>query len=224
MMRERDLSDFTIVSKPTAELTAADRAMIFALFDGAYRQANHAYLEKSFGKLRYVALAMHGDTPAGFALADMRVMDLPRLPRQDVVLAGICCIDARFRRRGLFGALERAAMMAAGVVPRGRTLSCGRMAGPASFRVMNRETRVPRPGVEPTPWQQEVGHAIADAYGVPQFDPKTFVCHGSGQPVGYPNIALDVEPEEWQVFEQVDRDRGDSLLGLSWMPDAPEGW
>lgn len=224
MVRERDLSDFTIVSKPTADLTAADRAIMFALFDLAYRQANHAYLEKSFGKLRYMALTMHGDTPAGFALGEMRVMDLPRLPQQEVVLAGICCIAPRFRRRGLFGALERAAVMAAGIAPRGRMLSVGRMAHPASFRVMNRETRVPRPGVEPTAWQQEVGQAIADAYGVARFDPKTFVCHGSGEPIGYPNIEMDVEPEEWRVFERVDRDRGDSLLGLSWMPDAPEGW
>ncbi len=224
MVRERDLSDFTIVSKPTADLTADDRAIMFALFDLAYRQANHAYLEKSLGKLRFVALAMHGDVPAGFALGELRVMDLPRLPQQDVVFAGICCIDSQFRRRGLFGALERAAVMAAGIVPRSRMLSVGRMAHPASFRVMNRETRVPRPGVEPTPWQQEVGQAIADAYGVPHFDPKTFVCHGSGEPIGYPNIEMDLEPEEWQVFEHVDRDRGDSLLGLSWMPDAPDGW
>ena len=224
MVRERDLNEFTIVSKPTADLTADERAIVFALFDLAYRQANHAYLEKSLGKLRFVALAMHGDVPAGFALGEMRVMDLPRLPQQDVVFAGICCIDAQFRRRGLFGALERAAVMAAGIVPRGRMLSVGRMAHPASFRVMNHETRVPRPGVEPTPWQQEVGQAIADAYGVPRFDPKTFVCHGSGAPIGYPNIEMDVEAEEWRVFEHVDRDRGDSLLGLSWMPDAPEGW
>ena len=224
MVHERDLTDFTIVSKPTADLTADERAIVFALFDLAYRQANHAYLEKSLGKLRFVALAMHGDVPAGFALGEMRVMDLPRLPQQDVVFAGICCIDSQFRRRGLFGALERAAVMAAGIVPRGRMLSVGRMAHPASFRVMNHETRVPRPGVEPTPWQQEVGQAIADAYGVPHFDPKTFVCHGSGAPIGYPNIEMDVEAEEWRVFEHVDRDRGDSLLGLSWTPDAPEGW
>jgi len=224
MVREGDLSDFTIRGKPTADLTADDRAMMFTLFDLAYRQANHAYLEKSLGKLRFVALAMRGDVPAGFALGEMRLMDLPRLPQQDVVFAGMCCIHARFRRRGLFGALERAAVMAAGIVPRGRLLSVGRMAHPASFRVMNRETRVPRAGIEPTPWQQEVGQAIADAYGVPRFDPKTFVCHGSGEPIGYPIMEMDVEPQEWQVFEPVDRDCGDSLLGLSWMPDAPEGW
>ena len=197
---------------------------MFALFDMAYRQANHAYLEKSFAKLRYAAIAMHGDTPAGFSLGDMRVMDLPRLPQQEVIFAGICCIDAQFRRRGLFGALERAAIVAAGIVPRGRTLSAGRMAHPVSFRVMNPETRIPQPGIQPSPWQQAVGQAIADAYGVPHFDPSTFVCEGTGEPIGYPNIEMEVEPEEWGIFEQVNRDRGDSLLGLTWSPDAPEGW
>ncbi len=194
------------------------------LFDIAYRQANRAYLEKSFAKLRYAAIAMHGDTPAGFSLGDMRVMDLPQLPRQPVIFAGICCIDPRFRRRGLFGALERAAVVAAGIVPGGRVLSAGRMAHPVSFRVMNPETRIPRAGIEPSSWQQSVGQAIADAYGVPHFDPKTFVCHGTGEPIGYPAIEMDVEPEEWRIFEHVDRDRGDSLLGLTWAPDAPEGW
>ena len=167
---------------------------------------------------------MEGDTPAGFSLGDMRVMDLPRLPQQQVTLAGICCIDPRFRRRGLFGALERAAIMGAGIVAGGRMLSAGRMAHPVSFRVMNPATRIPRYGIKPTPWQRAVGQAIADAYGVPQFDPETFVCHGTGEPIGYPNIEMDVEPDEWRIFEHVNRDRGDSLLGLTWSPDAPEGW
>ena len=141
-----------------------------------------------------------------------------------MILAGICCIDPRYRRRGLFGALERAAIMGAGITPQGRMLSVGRMAHPVSFRVMNPATRIPRAGIAPTAWQRAVGQAIADAYGVPEFDQETFVCHGTGEPIGYPNIEMDVEPEEWQVFEHVNRDRGDSLLGLTWSQDAPEGW
>jgi hypothetical protein len=225
MVRERDLSDFTIVSKPTADVTAADRSTFMALFDSAYRDANHAYLEKSLARLRCVALATHDGEPAGFALGEMRVIDLPRLPHQEVMLAGICCIASPFRRRGLFGALERSAVMCAGVAPRGRWLMSGRMAHPASFHLMTRNpTHIPKPGVEPTPWQQEIGQAIADAYGVGLFDPKTFVCHGSGEPIGHPIIDVDAKPDEWRVFEHVDRDRGDSLLGMAWSPDAPQGW
>ena len=69
-----------------------------------------------------------------------------------------------------------------------------------------------------------LGQAIAEAYGVHGFDPETFVCLGSGQPIGYPDIEFDVEPHEWEIFEPVDRDRGDALLALAWAPDAPPGW
>jgi hypothetical protein len=212
-----------------ADLTAPDRAAMFALFDVAYRDANHAYLEKSFGTLRWVALAWHGDTLAGFSLAESRIIDLPRLPAAVVHLAGICCIAPEFRRRHLFVVLERMA----GLLPDGtsldrtavRSLGCGRMAHPASFRGMTGiPSVVPKPGVTPTAWQQEVGKAIAAEYGVRDFDPRTFVCHGTGVPIGYPVIDMDVTPAEWAVFREVNRDRGDSLLGIAWMPDAPPGW
>ncbi len=83
---------------------------------------------------------------------------------------------------------------------------------------------VPRPGVRPTAWQREVGRAIADAYGEERFDPETFVCKGTGTPIGYPVIDFEVEPVDWEVFRHVDRERGDSLLGIAWMPGAPPGW
>jgi len=224
-MRDRDLAAFDIRVLRPGDMTADDRTRVFALFDAAYRQANHAYLEKSFGTLPHLSIAMHAAEPAGFALADMRVLDLPRLPGQVVAMAGICCIAARFRRHGLFGALERAAMAAAGIVPVGRMINAGRMAHPASYRTMARSAAaVPGRGNVPSPWHQQVGAAIAAAYGVADFDPKTFVCHGAGVPIGYPDMDLDVTPEEWDVFAPVDRDRGDSLLGISWTPDAPDGW
>ena len=225
MGAETDFSAFEFRTVEAAELSESDRDVVFGLFDVAYRQANHAYLEKSLHRLRYLAIATEDGWPAGFALADVRVMDLPRLPGTTVILAGICCIDGAYRRRGLFSQLERLAAMAAGVRPAGRALTAGRMAHPASYRLMSRNpAAVPRPGVTPTEWQQEVGAAIADAYGVEAFDPATFVCRGSGTPIGYPVIEIDVPPEEWVVFGPVNRDRGDSLLGISWMGGPPEGW
>ena len=225
MTADRDLSAFSFRVVHTSELTADDRERMFGLFDVAYRQANHAYLEKSFGVLHYAAIATHGDDSAGFALAEMRILDLPRLPQQAVAMAGICCIAPAYRRHGLFGALERMAMGGAGIAPLGRMINTGRMAHPASFRTMARSRGVvPKPGVVPTAWQQAVGAAIAAAYGTADFDPTTFVCHGSGVPIGYPAMDLDVQPEEWEAFKPVNRDEGDSLLGVSWMPDPPQGW
>ena len=99
------------------------------------------------------------------------------------------------------------------------------MAHPAALRVFRgHPTLVPKPGIRPTPWQQEVGQAIAEAYGVHAFERETFVCIGSGEPIGYPVIEFEVGPEEWEVFRPVNRDRGDALLAMAWLPDAPEGW
>jgi hypothetical protein len=209
----------------TAELGEPALARVLALFHAAYRAANDVYFEKALATLRFVAMARSSGDLAGFALGEMRTMDLPRLPAQAVALAGICCVDPRFRRSGLFIELERRAFVASGVPAGPRLLSCGRVAHPASFRTIRwNPSHVPRRGVPPTPWQREVGAAIARAYDVERFDPDTFVCAGSGAPIGYPIMEMDVTPEEWELFATVDRDRGDSLLGLCWTPDAPEGW
>jgi len=224
-MFHRDLASFDFRVVEADQVSAQDLQKVFSLFEMNYRQANRAYLEKSLRTLRYLALADHEGTAAGFGLAECRVMDLPRLPAEVVNLAGICCIAPQFRRRGLFTELERLALAASQVPAHSRRLSCGRMAHPAGMRVFVRHpTVVPKPGVRPTPWQQEVGQAIAAAYGSHAFDPETFVCIGSGQPIGYPIIDFKVEPWEWEVFRQVNRDRGDALLAMVWTPDAPPGW
>jgi hypothetical protein len=215
--------EFDVVA--TSDLGECALARVLGLFRASYRTANEAYLRRSLTRLRFIATATSADALAGFALGEMRIMDLPRLPRQAVALAGICCVDAGFRRRGLFRELERRAFLAAGIAVEPRVLSCGRMAHPASFRTFNwNPTHVPKRGIRPTPWQQEIGATIAAAYGVSGFDPETFVCIGSGTPIGYPCIDMDVQPEEWDVFAPVNRDLGDSLLGFFWVPDAPEGW
>jgi hypothetical protein len=222
---QRDLSSFNFRVVETDKASKDDLEKAFSLFELNYRQANRAYLEKSLGTLRYLALAEREGTTAGFALGESRVMDLPRLTGQVVNLAGICCIAPQFRRRGLFSRLEYHIFLAVEMPGHSRRLTCGRMAHPASARGLTRiPTVVPKPGVRPTPWQQEVGQAIADAFGSHAFDPETFVCIGSGEPIGYPVIEFQVEPTEWEVFRQVNRDRGDALLTMVWTPDAPPGW
>ena len=63
--QQRDLSDFTFRTLLSAELAPSDVDMAMALFESNYREANRAYLERSFGKLLHTTFAMHGDTPAG---------------------------------------------------------------------------------------------------------------------------------------------------------------
>ncbi len=217
--------EFTYRVVEAATVGAADLAMVQALFAENYREANLAYLEKSLGKLRYLAIATDpAGTPAGFALGESRVLDLPRLPQTTVRLAGLCCVSMAFRRQGLFGRLEGMVLAEGQANQAARRIAAGRMAHPGSFRSMSKNgSVVPRRGVRPTPWQQAVGAAIAAAYGSP-FDPETFVCNGSGVPIGYPVIELDCTPGEWELFAPVDRSKGDSLLGISWNPDPPPGW
>ena len=75
----------------------------------------------------------------------------------------------------------------------------------------------------PTAWQREVGLAVAEAYGS-NLDPETFVCVGSGTPIGYPNAEFEATESESAAFAPVDRARGDNLLVINWQPDAPSGW
>ena len=206
-------------------LSPDDLAVVRTLFEANYRQANWAYVEKSLGRLRNAAIAMHRSTPAGFSLGESRDIDLPSLPSTRVTLAGICCIAPEFRRRGLFGYLEALAIGHGVGAPPGRHLRAGRMAHPASYRLMSRDpSAVPKRGVRPTRWQQAVGAVIAEAYGSPGFDPETFVVRGTGVPIGYPAMEIEATEEEWELFKPVNRDHGDSLLGIAWSPEAPEGW
>lgn len=223
---EQHLPGFVFRTVPTDNLTTADRQMLAGLFDACFRRANQAHLEKLLGQLRSVSMALCDEKPAGFTVSDVRVMDLPHLPEQIVMLGGLACVAPEFQRRGLMLELARRNFMDSTPRWSERALFCVRYGHPAAFRaiVARLESGVPRPGVRPTAWQQEVGKAIADAYGVESFDSETFVCTGTGTPIGYPIIDLEVEPLDWQVFRHVDRERGDSLLGIVWMPDAPPGW
>jgi hypothetical protein len=205
-------------------LSTSALEQVRALFRASYRAPNDSYLERSLARLRYAATAWRDGALAGFAVAETRRMDLPRLPGQLVALAGLCCVDSRCRRQGLFRELELHAFRAGGQPTGERLLSCGRMAHPASFRTMSwSPSCVPARGRRPTPWQQEVGIAIARAFGVEQFDPETFVCAGSGTPMR-PIIDVEVQAEEWEPFANADTARGDCLLGMLWTPDAPDGW
>jgi hypothetical protein len=225
MRMPRDLSDFEFQVLEGRELSSRQRGELFSLFEANYRKANRPFLERSLVRIRHVALAYRDALPVGFALGETRVMDLPRLPRQTVVLAGISCIAPEFRRLGLFSQLTMLAAAAGSVPAAARRLLCGRVAHPAARRTLSGlPGAIPQPGRPPSPWQQEVGTAIAEAYGVHGFDPRTFVCIGDGRPIGYPLIELELEPQEWELFEPVDRDRGDSLLAMGWAPDSPAGW
>ena len=208
-------------------LDGSDSDQVHALFAETYAQPNHEYLDKSLGRLRYIALARAGDSLVGFALADARLVELPGFAElQSVLLAGIACVRDEYRRGGLFSMIAVEAARGSGLLERtsGRFLACGRMAHPVGFRSMKRlHKAVPDAERMLSAWHLDVAAAVADLYGV-RLRGNSLVVVGSGQPIGYPRIEIEVDPEEWLPFADVDRDRGDSLLGLAWTPDAPAGW
>ena len=221
-----DVDDLDLRVVKTAALTRDERERIHRLFDLSYRQANHEYLENSFSKLRHLSLATSGEGLVGFAVADTIETGLPRLADPQVVcLAGICCVDTAYRRVGLFKKLEILAAGASGLLKPGRrVLMCGRMAHPVSYRTMRPfPSVIPKVGVPPSGWHKETGLKVAELYGS-TLDPETFVVIGRGTPIGYPNMDFQVADLEWLLFKNVNRDRGDSLLGIFWVPEAPEGW
>lgn len=71
-----------------------------------------------------------------------------------------------------------------------------------------------------------VGRAMAATLESADFDEETFVCRGPGRPIGKAMLEVDrnVTPEEWAWFANVDRGRGDTLLGVNWILDPPTGW
>ena len=167
---ELNMSNIDIRVLRTEALTDDDLEMIHRLFDKSYRQANHKYLEKSFSKLRYIALATSQEKPAGFAVADTIETCLPRLADPQVVmLAGICCVASDCRRMGLFTKLEILAANASGLLKPGiRVLMCGRMAHPVSFRSIRKSPLViPKYGVPLSDWHKEIGLRWQGCMGLP---------------------------------------------------------
>lgn len=227
-------AELPITVVESVDLSGSWRAALHELFDDSYRDADHDYLDRSLAQLRFVAVAVADPRErergipqiVGFALGESRTVDLPGLPAQPLALAGLCCVSSAFRREGLFRTLElRAIGAGAEQPPGGRVLAAGRMAHPASLRLIGANPNaLPRPGIGPNAFQQRVARAVAGHYGVEGFDPLTFVCRGHGRPIGYPRMAVEATAEEWELFRDVDRDRGDSLLALCWVPDAPPGW
>ncbi len=229
MSSQERAEEIEVRIQASSKLSPDDRKQLLALFERSYEQGNPHFLDRSLEVLGFVGMAFSGNRMVGLALGETRRIDLPRLPDQLVSLAGLACIDPEFRRHHLFLDLAQRALLSGdqGTVPMDEEprLVCGRMAHPAALRTMAQlPSVVPKPTIEPTPWQKEIGAAIANAYRVYDFDPSTFVCIGGGTPIGYPKIEIEAEPDEWQLFSHVDRNRGDSLLAVAWYPEPPPNW
>jgi len=64
---------------------------------------------------------------------------------------------------------------------------------------------------------------VATLYCV-KVHPGTCVVIGKGMPIGYPRLNVVATDIEHKLFDNVNRDKGEALLTMSWSPDAPSGW
>jgi len=225
-----DSTDLEVRIVRAGTMTASERRDVFEIFDASYRDGNHEYLQRSIDRIGLLALAVADGRGVGYSISHARWMDLPGFEEpQLVLLHGMRCVVPDYRHRGVNGVTNRAidAAMKAELEAIGRTherqLACGRYGHAARAGGRKDPTAVPRLGRRPTAWQQAVGLAIADAYGS-HLDPETFVCVGSGAPIGYPNEEFEPTDAEREAYAAVDRDRGDNLLVINWTPDGPAGW
>lgn len=221
-------SQLKIIVNSGKDLGKQELAQVLSLFDQSYDEANHDYLLASFDVLRSIALAYDGTRLVGFAVGDGAKTRLPRMEGlQLLALAGIACIDEGHRRTGLFGQLAITSIQGSGLFETARPfLMCGRMAHAASYRAMTSggaTNCVPLAGKPITPWQREVIAQVASLYKV-KVDLETSRVIGKGSPIGYPRLDLAPTTDEEEVFSTVNREQGDSLLALSWRPEAPPGW
>lgn len=221
------LSDLEFNTVTTDKLTDDQKALIRDLFAQSYRQANQNYLFRSLKVLRKIAMALDAGRLVGFSLADSASLAIPRMEgKQLVMMGGIGCIDPQYRRLGLFSHLANLAGGGTEAVfdRADRVLACSRIAHPASFRTLRRLPGfMPNEALPLSDWHLEVGAVLAELYNV-ELKPGTLIVKGDGNPIGYPNIEVDVSENEWQVFSEVDRDQGDSVLGMAWAPTPPAGW
>jgi len=218
----------TLSTARSADLSEDDLHGLRTLFHANYRDGDESYLERSCETFRFVGLAHDADLKlVGFAFGDGRSAKLPGFEEdQAVALAGIACIDSSLRRQGLFQKLARAAMLSAPMPPSDRFLFAGRMAHVITYRTLanlSPGTVVPDVSRPITAWHREVGASIAALLGS-EVDPETLVTRGSGKPIGFPRVEYELTEGEAELFGDVDRNRGDALLAMCWVPTAPPGW
>lgn len=225
------MEDVEVTPIATGDLTVADRDEVHRVFAAAYRDPDHAYVEDQLDRLDYVALARRNGQAIAFFIGGRRWLDLPVLGRRRVNLPGIACTDPGVRRGGVMLSLSAAVFSA--LDPPASELGASRLATPATLNSMvgllsmaawppAEDPLVLYRGASET--QRVVGAALAAAHGAADFDEDHFVCVGHGRPVGTPIVEIDVGSEYWEPFEHVRRDRGDTLLWVSWQAAPPQEW
>jgi hypothetical protein len=227
MQRVADTDDVETITVRTPELDAGLRDGLARCFAATYEGGDRNYLDQQLALFDWIAIALRGGDVVGFVPAMVRNLTIDGVGQRRASMPGLSCIDPSARRKGLFASLAGAsgrASLEGGPFP---DLTGAKFATPASARGLFKAPQaVPRTGMLLDEVHRATGRAVAAALESADFDEETFVCRGPGRPIG--NAVLDVDPnvtpEEWARFANVDRSRGDTLLGVNWILDPPPHW
>ena len=221
--------------KDPADLTPDERAQVHRVFDTAFRQADHSYLDRTLARMSSIGLGFRDQELLGFCTCTQAELDFPGLGRRIFNDAGLTCVDPAARLSGLtngIGHMALAGMKIIGmpdfamlhyvtpVTAKGTFSFVGSGAGwPGS----NIEEWVANYRTSPTINQRAAGQTIAAYLHAEDYDDEHWVLIGTGRPLqstAVPNL----EPAYFELFEHVDLNRGDQLLALFWPQPPPEWW
>jgi hypothetical protein len=215
-----------------ATATDEESRLVHDLFDRAYRDGDHAYLDEQLERLA-LGLAWMDRSVIGFNLANQVEVDLPVVGICRLWVQGLTCVDPTVHRRGVASNLPAVTRPGMGaILPHDAYVA--RYAHPASLLGSLRINGSPWPGrtVEEmagaysaaSSAQRAIARSVAADLGSPDFDEQHWVCIGPGRPVGDPVVEIDAPPGAWEFFASANRSRGDTVLGLHWVGEPPATW
>lgn len=223
--------DFSVTS--VAQLSDDDRQEFHGVFAATYDDHDPEHLERQFSTMHLASTARRASRLIGFQLFGSRRITIDTIGEVHLGLPGLVCVDQGWRRSGV------ALGMGIRTTWRHRSeageldATATRLASPVSLAMALKERRQYEwPSDDdlyelydhPSQAQLELARRAAVAHGSLGYDSATGACIGHGRPIGAPIVEPDLPEELVRRFARIDRDRGDSLLWLTWRVPPPPGW
>src|SRR5262249_44990780 len=89
----RSASAADVGYKDPADLTDDERAQVHRVFDTAFQQADHTYLERTLARMSSIGMGFRDQELLGFCTCTQAELDFPGLGRRIFNDAGLTCVD-----------------------------------------------------------------------------------------------------------------------------------
>lgn len=223
--------EFTVTA-PT-RLSRGERDEFNAVFAATYTDHDPGHLDRQFSTMNLATTARRASKLIGFQLFGSRRISTNRLGEVHLGLPGLVCVDPAERRTGVAVGMGVRTMWRHGSEFGELDATAARLASPVSLAMALKEQRQYHWPTDddlfalydhPSPAQLELAEQAALAHGSPGYDPATGACIGHGRRIGTPIVEPNLPEELQQRFAHIDRDRGDSLLWITWRVPLPPAW